>query len=171
MNRNSKDAPPPALAGCRVEQYAIRPRTVKYSGHSWLFVEGKELGPVPRMAICREKSGLNLFYCDRRWNVLGCSGTHATIRAAKARAERAYPGISKWWIKTGYTAAQVKKFFDDTGYYVRCSFCGASQFDVQSLVTSKKRSVAICDRCIHRINELMTERPDDATSDPIAKTD
>jgi hypothetical protein len=95
MKRKTTDAPPPALAGCKVEQYAIRPRSVKYSGHSGLFVEGKELGPVPRMAICREKNGLNLFYCDRRWNVLGSSGAHATIRSAKARAERAYPGISK----------------------------------------------------------------------------
>jgi hypothetical protein len=116
------------------------------------------------MAICREKNGLNLFYCDRRWNVLGCSGAHASIRAAKARAERAYPGISKWWIKTGYTASQAQKFFDDTGYYVRCSFCRRSQFDVESLVTSKKPSVAICDRCIHEFSELVKERPEGTTS-------
>ena len=171
MNRKKQDEPPPALAGCRVEQYAIRPRAVKYSGHSWLFVEGMELGPVPRFAICREKSGVNLFHCDRRWKVLGCSGTHATVRDAKARAERAYPGLSKWWVKAAFTAAQVQQFLDDNGYNQKCSFCGASHFEVQCLVTDKKQSVAICDRCIRQVSDLIKEPPEEATSTSVAGTE
>ena len=49
--------PPLAISGCRVEQYAIRDRSMKYSGHSSLYRDGKEVGPVPRLAICRDHEG------------------------------------------------------------------------------------------------------------------
>ena len=106
-------AAPPALAGCRVEQYAIRDRSMKYSGHSSLFRDGKEVGPVPRLAICRgDEHEVLLFNCDRRWDVLGMAGGYPNIGAAQRRAERIYPGISAAWAKTGVTRRQVKNYLD-----------------------------------------------------------
>jgi hypothetical protein len=50
---------------------------MKYSGHSSLFCDGKEVGPVARLAICRGDDGeVCLFHCDRRWNVLGIAGRY-----------------------------------------------------------------------------------------------
>jgi hypothetical protein len=62
-----------------------------------LLVDGKELGRVPRLAICEdEKIGVLLFHCNRSWTVLGCSG-HESIAAAKEKAEWIYPGLAEHW--------------------------------------------------------------------------
>lgn len=163
MKRPRVRKPPPALAGCKVEQYAIRTRTIKYSGHSGLFVDGNELGPVPRLAICRDKDGINLFHCDARWKVLGCSGNWANIKEAKQRAERAYPGISKVWAKTGFTSAQAKRYLEQTGHNRKCSFCGKFWHEVAAIVTARDKHVAICDRCARQVNELMTDADPDVS--------
>lgn len=118
--RLPKRKPPPALAACRVEQYAIRDRSMKYSGHSSLFRDGKEVGPVPRLAICRgDDNEVLLLHCDRRWNVLGMAGGYPNIKAAKRRAERIYPGISAAWAKAGVTRWQVRRYLDRIGRNVK----------------------------------------------------
>jgi hypothetical protein len=63
-----------------------------------LFVDGKEIGRVPRLAICEEKSsgGVLLFRSDEEWNVLGCAGYESVARA-KDRTEQIYPGFLKSW--------------------------------------------------------------------------
>lgn len=61
-----RESPPPLIEGARVLQYALLDRTVTYSGHSRLFVGGKEVGPVPRLAIGKAMSDgkVLLFHCD-----------------------------------------------------------------------------------------------------------
>ena len=87
----------------RVVQYAILTRQVGFSGHTNVFVGKvghlKELGRVPALAIgeslsSREKT---LFYCGRDWSILAWIEGYPTIRAAKRRAERTYPGVRNRW--------------------------------------------------------------------------
>ena len=151
--------PPPALAGCRVEQFAIRTRTVRFSGSSNLYVDGKELGPVPRLAIGRAEEGVNLFHCDGRWNVLGCAGPYATVTEAKQRAERIYPGISGLWEKTPFSSADVRRYLDESGHNLKCSFCGKFWHEVQRMITRKNHDVAICDGCVRQMTPLVRDTP------------
>lgn len=69
---------------------------MKFIGHGLQFRGDREIGPVPRLALGRDRNGeVYLFHCDTRWNVKGAGGGYLTLRAAKQRAERFYPGISK----------------------------------------------------------------------------
>ena len=44
-----------------------------HEGHGLFFVGGKEIGPVPCLAICqdRESSAFTLYYCDSGWSSIG----------------------------------------------------------------------------------------------------
>jgi hypothetical protein len=142
------------LAACLVEQYAIRDRSMTYSGHSSLYRDGKEVGPVPRLAICRgDDDEVLLFHCDRHWNVLGMAGGYSNISAAKLRAEQIYPGISAVWVKTGFTKRQMKRYLDRIGHNLKCTFCGKAWHQVERIVTKGKN--AICDACVRELTELI----------------
>ena len=81
--------------------YAVLDDRVGFTvGHGLFFVDGKEIGRVPRLAICKDKdSGLfTLYYCGKDWNLLGVAADYQTVDAAKRRAERIYPGSSTRWI-------------------------------------------------------------------------
>jgi hypothetical protein len=81
--------------------YAVLDERVGYTvGHGLFFVDGREIGRVPRLAICKDKdSGLfTLYYCDEDWNLLGVATNYQTVDTAKSRAERIYPGSSTRWI-------------------------------------------------------------------------
>jgi hypothetical protein len=69
-------------------------------GHGLFFVNGKEIGKVPRLAICRDKASgfFTLYYCDEDWKLLGVATNYQSVEAAKNRAERIYPGSSTRWI-------------------------------------------------------------------------
>lgn len=150
----TRRAPPPALAACLVEHYAIRDRSMKYSGHSSLYRDGKEVGPVPCLAICRgDEDEVLLFHCDRRWNVLGVAGGYANITAAKRRAEEIYPGISAAWVKTGFSRRQVKQYLDRIGHNLKCTFCGRAGHQVEGIVTKGKS--AICHACVREVSEMI----------------
>jgi ClpX C4-type zinc finger len=150
--RQKRRVPPPALAGWRVEQYAIRDRAMKYSGHGSLFQDGQEVGPVPCLAICRGDDEVLLVHCDRRWNVLGISG-YPNIKAAKQRAERIYPGISAAWVKTRFTKRQVTRYLDSIGQNLKCAFCRKAWHQVERMLT--KGDSAICDACIRELSALI----------------
>jgi hypothetical protein len=61
----------------------MRDRSVKYRGHSNLFRDGKEVGPVPRLAIARDqRNEAMLLHCSRTWDVLGIAG-YDSLRSAK----------------------------------------------------------------------------------------
>ena len=79
--------PPMLLEACGVEQHAFRPRTIAFAGHGLLFRGDKAGGPVPCLAIGRDRDGeYVLLHCDGRWNVRGAMSGSATIRDVKARA-------------------------------------------------------------------------------------
>ena len=92
--------PPQLLDSARVLHYANVDKGVGFAGRTLLFVDGKELGKVPNLAICAEVSsgGVLLFHCSRAWKVFGCSA-HDSVEAAKEKAERIYPGLSSRWVE------------------------------------------------------------------------
>jgi hypothetical protein len=143
------------LAGCVVEQYARRDRSIKFIGRGLLFTGDNEVGPVPQLAIGRDlrTSEVMLLFCDARWNVRHGSGGYVGIRAVKNRAEQLYPGISKAWVRTGYTRRQAKR---QHGLDRKCSICSRYWFDVEYLVEAKKRKFVICDVCIREFHALIS---------------
>jgi hypothetical protein len=147
--------PPVVLHGCRVEQFALRDRSIRFAGHGLLFSAGKEVGAVPRLALARDRSGeVMLFHCDYRWRVVGASGGWRTVREAKKRAERFYPGISRVWRSTGYTKAQTARQLDRTNR--RCSVCAKFWFEVDKMVVTKKARFTLCDACIRQFYEVIS---------------
>jgi hypothetical protein len=104
-----KNFPPPILDSSRVLQYACIDSDVEFSGQSLLFVNGKELGAVPCLAICEEKQsgGVLLVHCAINWEVLGCSA-HESVEAAQVRAEGIYRGISTRWVNGRSRSKQSK---------------------------------------------------------------
>jgi hypothetical protein len=103
--------PPPVITGARVLEYAILDESASYSGHSGLFVDGKELGPVPCLALCQnlEDQEILLLHCDRDWQALGAAA-YGSAAEAKNKAERIYPGVSARWKETGVTEAEALEY-------------------------------------------------------------
>src|SRR5690349_1937387 len=124
--------PPMIIGACGVEQYAVRPRSIAFAGHGLLFRDDKEVGPVPRLALGRDRDGeYVLLHCDARWRVRGTMSGYASLREIKARAERFYPGISRLWRKTGYSRRAMRQKLREGP---RCSICSKPYYEVAAIV-------------------------------------
>ena len=154
--------PPVVLDGCRVEQFVLRDRSMKFRGQGRLFRGEKEVGPVPRLALARHRNNeVLLLHCNSRWQVLGVSGGHATVREAKRDAERFYTGISKGWMPTHYTKVQARRALDRLPGPKKCSLCSRPWHAVEALVEIKK--FAICDTCARELYRLVSSAKSDPT--------
>jgi hypothetical protein len=150
------EPPPPVLNCARVLEYAEVYASVKYTGRITVYVDRKELGPVPRLAICEnlnETSEVMLFYCDNDWNVLGAGGaaTHS-LAAVRENAEKAYAGISAKWIKSNVSRSEAEEYLSESWGDMRCGFCGRTPNQVQRLVEGKS-GARICDVCISELKQ------------------
>ena len=148
------EQPPPVLDCARVIEYAEVDASVRYTGRITVYVDGKELGPVPRLAICEnmdDASDLLLFYCDREWNVLGAGGG-PSLEAVRETAERAYSGISAKWLKSNFSREEAKRHLDEHWGDQRCAFCGRTPNQVHFLVQGKT-GARICDICVSELKE------------------
>jgi hypothetical protein len=147
-----RNAPPPVLASCRVVQYVIRDNTVRFKGPTSLYHGEKPVRGVPCLAIALddEHREVLLLHCRRTWSIVGMAGYH-TIREAKRRAERNYPGISKKWVPTGVTKRQAAAFLKRVWKGEECSFCGRWPLDVQRMVVAK--NARICNICVEQFTE------------------
>ena len=153
-------APPPVLDRARVIAYALVDESVQWTGCQTLFVGGKELGPVPRLALCQNVSGvlkyILIFHCNEQWEVLGCGGGD-TIDAAKASAERAYRGITAKWIETRVTEEEARAWIKENCPDISCSFCGRELGDFDQLMENKTGTVRICNLCIEENYKLIRD--------------
>jgi len=149
----------PVIDCSRLLCYAIVEGTVQSSGRTLLFVDGKELGQVPCLAICENKklAEVLLFHCDSDWNTLGCSA-HPSVAEAKARAEGIYAGISTRWVDAGVSEQSAEAYLNEQFGNERCSFYGKRPDEVDQMILKedqRKHEVRICDRCIKEFyNEL-----------------
>jgi hypothetical protein len=146
--------PPIVIDGCRIEQYAIRPRSIRFVGKGLLFRGGREVRSVPCLALGRDRDGrVILLHCDGRWRSRVNAGDYATVHEAKARAERFFPGISTHWRKTGYTARQARRHLFDGP---TCALCSKRWFDVDRIVVAGRAKIALCDECIAELQAMIS---------------
>jgi hypothetical protein len=152
------DQPPPVLDCARVLEYASVDNSVKFTGRLSLYVDGKALGAVPKLAICQnmaEDPETFLFHCDADWNVLG-AGAYPSIEVARARAEDAYAGISQKWLKAPYSLEEAENFVSESWGNHRCAFCGRTPNSVHVLVEGRT-GAKICDICIGELRKALRE--------------
>jgi hypothetical protein len=155
MPRTKQSPPSPVIDCARLLHYAYIDKPVGYAGRTLLFVDGKELGRVPQLAICESfKIGILLFHCTRKWKTLGCSG-HNCVAEAKKKAELIYPGISKRWVASHVTKAQAREYLNKLWGNERCSFCQRQPHEVDQLFGSVR--ALICDECLEKFHRMLTE--------------
>ena len=156
MPDETSTVPPLELANAGLLEYAVLGQSVTYSGHSSLFVDGKELGPVPCLAICQpfDKNNVLLLHCDRDWTVLALA-EYSSLTEAKKFADRIYRGVSQCWVKPGPRSAEAASEGDGGEADLRCSFCGKRPDQVNQLI--EKGNARICDICIEEFHETLHE--------------
>jgi ClpX C4-type zinc finger len=159
---SATDTPPPVLHMARVLAFAVLDESVRWTGRQRVYVDGKELGPVPRLALCQNVSGgtkdFLVFYCDDDWEVLGITGGR-TLDSAKASAERAYSGVTAKWVETGVPVEAAEAWIEDNCEEIICSFCGREAGEFTSVIESKT-GVRICNRCVDEFYAEMRKTDD-----------
>jgi hypothetical protein len=154
-NVPAQPPPPPVLYSARVLSYAVLGEDVIYTGRNLILVDGKPLGSVPRLAICRDlhDDSILLQYCDDEWNPLGVSN-HGSVEDARRYAELNYAGSDSCWVSSSYTDADVERELDEVWGDERCSFCGKRPFQVDRLFHGK--AAYICDVCIRKFYDKVS---------------
>ena len=98
------------LEGADLLAYAHVPESARFTGRLHLYVDGKRLGRVPHLAICRpnDGAGLLLLHCDKSWEIEGIQAWNApgvepirTVGALKVEAEKYYEGLTAHWQTAG----------------------------------------------------------------------
>ncbi len=150
-----RDRPPSLLDSATVLKYAIVDSSVEYTGRSYLYVGGKLLGKVSRLAICQNYKAKDylLLYCNKRWRVLGAAG-YKSVKETKEAAERAYKGIAKKWV----TVAKANVFKNWPGDLPPiCSFCGKTISEgIRQMFGGK--NAFICNECIIRLHKIIQDK-------------
>ena len=147
-----KDKPPVIIDSAKVLKYAIVDSSVEWQDGLCLFVDGKRVGQVPKLAICQNYKARDylLFFCNAKWKVLGVTG-YKTLTETKEKAERAYKGIRKKWV----TVAKPNVFTNwpgDLGPV--CSFCRRTIFEGLQQIYGRDDAF-ICNECIKRYYDLL----------------
>jgi hypothetical protein len=144
--------PPPIISGSDrvVLHYAVLDESVGYrANHGLFFVNGKEIGKVPLLAISQDKNspGFLLYYCGDDWSPVGIA-VHNSVAEAKRRSDFIYPGSVGCWTETHYAGDDVARYLES----LRCSFCGKNSSDESFAGTFEGEAGArICADCIARL--------------------
>ena len=151
--------PPPLIATSRVLHYAIVDAEVRYTRSSVLYSGGKEVGPVPRLAISRSlvDDSILLLHCDQDWNCLGASGG-GSVEDVMNDANRLYEGLAAKWMPAPYTDVAFLKAFADDYESQRCSFCGRYHFEMGGAGMIQGAQAWICTDCVERFHGVVLER-------------
>jgi hypothetical protein len=164
MNKSTN--PPLVLAMARVLAYAIVDTSVSFTGRQRLFVDGKLLGKVPKIALCQSMddsptaANVLIFYCNDAWDILGIVGAE-TLGVAQAEVERCYSGISKKWILMQTTEIEAREWIRTNSHDVKCAFCGR----FPSEVFMSHNSIVICKACIDEFHDAIHDDTDKQMSD------
>ena len=141
------------IGAARLLEYAIIDSSVVFTACQALYVDGNLLGPVPQLAICRDLSNeeIQLFHCDKKWNVLGVSGC-GTLREIEKTAERGYRGLSGKWLVSPYSEEDLNRYMEVHWGKQRCSFCGRWPWQLQKLFVGA--DVGICNDCVDSFHAI-----------------
>jgi len=148
--------PAPVIDCARLLHYAFVEKSIVYSGRTLLFVDGKEVGRVPCLAICEYEGSKEvlLFHCKRDWRVIGCSA-HQSVFAAKKRVEGVYPGLSSHWREAQVTKRRAERFLNEHFGNVRCIGCEKRPDQIEQLFT--KGRALVCDSCVQELHKMMQD--------------
>ena len=161
MKRHGPRGPPPAIVQRRVLEYAFLWESLPFNGTSIHLKHGDgpftPLGRVPRLALSRDAAAVWLEFCDARWRHVAAQ-PYTTVRDAKQGAERAYPGSRRLWLKTGYSAAEVRRHLERQWAPYRCLFCLKTPLewgvDVSLVKVNRGR---ICSSCVRELASDLTK--------------
>jgi hypothetical protein len=122
-----------------------------------LFVNGQEVGPVPHLAICEslaaKEEGALLLHCSRNWSVLGIAG-YESLREARMKASRVYPGVDRLWIRARASKRQATNYLNEIVWQgKRCAFCGKRPYEVAQWFAG--RGADICDGCVRVLSQSL----------------
>jgi hypothetical protein len=147
--------PLPVVDSCKLLAYAVLGKSARYSGHSYLFINGRELGPVPRLAIRQPlgKADVLLLHCAADWSVLGAS-PYPSLEAAKHQAERIYPGAAAYWRDANVSEQQVADYLATLWKGRECTLCGKRPDQVAAMVEHGGRN--FCDGCIANLYQALS---------------
>ena len=153
--------PPPVITGNDrvLLHYAILTDSVGFtSGHSLMYVGDKEIGRVPYLAICEDKDSLQfvLYFCNRDWGPIGVA-SYDSVETAKRRAERIYPGSANCWVGAHFSEADAKGYIEKRLSYMRCSFCGKTPDENQSVTFTGSGAARICSDCVRKLHSDLSE--------------
>jgi len=126
---------------------------IPYRRNGSLYVDGKLLEHVPRLAVCinlGKDIGPMLFHCDGEWDAQGVTGA-SSIEEVKQLAEKNYPGVSVRWIDVNTSIEQALEFYERESGGMKCSFCGKRPFEVEGGWAEGDEAV-ICRECIDRLH-------------------
>lgn len=163
-------APPPALAGARVLEYAIVDEAVVFTGRLHLYSGDERVGRVPRLAICQEfdEGKFLLVHCSEDWEVLGIQAWNGPIAEkvfsvddVKRKAEHYYTGLSSKWVKLDVSLEDAQAYNEAQEQEFICSFCGRGPDELPSVF--RGGSATICGDCVRELYRMLDE-PDDAPS-------
>jgi hypothetical protein len=152
--------PPLALLQHRVLAYAVLPPSVPFAGETSILIGGPDgfvpLGRVPRLAICEDADGaILLVFCDGRWRSEATT-PHTSVVEAKARAERTYPGSSRFWVAAKVTKAQAAAYLERVWAPFRCLFCLKTPLEHDEPLVKKGRG-RICGACVKELAAELTK--------------
>jgi len=155
--RRSLKKPSTVLDDCRVLSYAFIVPPISFSGHSSLFVNGTEIGPVPRLAIAEQLhyGDLLVLHCDIDWNVIGVAAGYKSVAKAKRQVERIYPGIRGAWVDSSISKRQALACERKMWKGHECSFC--NKIPPQFTYHIKSKKATICDICIRKFYEIINK--------------
>ncbi len=151
----TNEAVPPLIDCARVLHYALVGPEVRYTPKNAIYVDGIELGAVPRLAIVRNlvDDDFMLFHCDADWSCLGVSDC-GSIEDAMAHANRRYEGLAGKWREAPYSDAEFAKAVTEQYGEERCSFCSRFHFQIDAPVIKGDRA-RICGDCIERLHSAI----------------
>jgi hypothetical protein len=146
--RRQGEAPSLLMLDAGVVAYALVEEGVEYTGRLDLVVDGKHLGPVPRLAICQAilEDELFLCHCDDSWKVLGVTGGLPSLEEAIRTAERGYRGSANRWVLTGLTRLSASDLATESTRHLVCSFCGRGPKELDALIEA--RGARLCNHCL-----------------------
>lgn len=149
-----KDQPPQIIDSAKVLKYAIVDNSVEFTGRLRIYVDGKLLGKVPKLAICQNYKSKDylLFFCNKKWKVLGVAG-YKSINETKQTAEETYRGITKKMVTVAKPNV-FKNWPGDLGPI--CSFCRKTMFEGMMRLFRGKNAY-ICDKCVNKFQKIIEE--------------
>lgn len=163
--RKHHPRPPFVIDGSRVLYYSLLGPTVSYSGKGLIFVGGRDIGPVPRLILSESlrKKEFLVLHCDKNWNAIAHDGRYPSLKDAKHRAERMYPGVTNTWKKWSITKRKALAIERKQWSGYECSFCNRIPVDFNQSCHGKK--AVICNICVDDLywdfleSQQISERP------------